>query len=218
MKKLNRLSIAAISLMICSQIAIAQKAADLFKTYIPSNSEVLDEKYGDLNKDSISDAAVIIQDKGDGTESAEKIRTILIFFKAKDGTYKLACEGKTAIMGNQDGGVMGDPYQSMTVTAKGVIVIEFYGGSREKWNNIYRYRFQNGDFYLIGATCSGGNDDTYSYNYDYNVNTGKMIIKRKDTEDPGKNKSETRTVAKDPQPMLKSFTPGSLLFADDVSF
>ncbi len=217
MKTTRSLLVALLLSLLGSELLMAQKASELFKAQIPSDWEVLDEQYGDLNKDSISDAAIIIQEKGEGTGEYGKRRTIMVFFKGKDGGYKLVSRGETSIMGDQAGGMMGDPYQSMKII-KNVIVLDFWGGSRDKWGLTHRYRFQNGDFYLIGATNQGG-DGITNYNYDYNVSTGKMILTVKDKENPKKNVNETKIVKQDPLPSLKTFKPFSTLtFDGDVSF
>ncbi len=65
MNKIN--SFILLVLIFSSIILKAQKASELFKAQIPADWEVLDEQYGDLNKDSIADAAVVTQEKGEGT-------------------------------------------------------------------------------------------------------------------------------------------------------
>ncbi len=98
-------------------------------------------------------------------------------------------------MSDGAGGTMGDPYQGMSIK-KNVITIVFWGGARDKWGVTYKFRFQKGDFYLIGATNEGG-DEIRDYKYDYNVNTGKLIIVEKDKEHPKNNKNETRNARVD---------------------
>ena len=58
---------------------------------------------------------------------------------------------------------------------------DHFGGSRWKWNYTHRYRFQNNDWQLIGATINYGTPCDYSFTFDYNLSTGNIIYE-KDTE------------------------------------
>ncbi|NOT76257.1 MAG: hypothetical protein HOP08_15120 [Cyclobacteriaceae bacterium] len=202
-------------MFVCPALLKAQPSGDAFRSFIPAGWELLAAASGDLNKDSIDDVAIIIEERV-GSGDFGKLRNIMILFRAKDGKYSLACKGEKAVMGSESGGTMGDGFNEMKIV-KGVIILNFAGGSRDQWDLTYRYRYQNGDFYMIGATNKGGNGID-SYNFDFNVNTGKMIVVKKYKSNPKKNINETRVVKKDPQPMLKSFEPWTLQYDGGVTF
>ena len=67
-----------------------------------------------------------------------------------------------------------DSFADLRIT-NGCIVIEHTGLDGERWTYTHKYRFQNNEWLLIGATehryyvCSGWT------NFDYNLITGKII-------------------------------------------
>ncbi|MDE0472548.1 MAG: hypothetical protein OXH57_11475 [Ekhidna sp.] len=74
-----------------------------------------------------------------------------------------------------------------------------YGGSSWRWGIIDKYRFQDGDFYLIGYTKDWGNPfKEIQENVDFNLSTGKIIFKKVyDYDQEGKpRKTENETFFK----------------------
>ena len=140
---------------------------------------------------------------------------LLVLFAQKKG-LSLACKSKVAILLSDAGGAMGDPFEQLAIQ-RGTIVTGFYGGSRDKWNMSYRYRYQQGDFYLIGADAWGGNE-SYSYTYSYNLLTGRLQVETQDEESPGKNRKYQKVIKQTALPLLKSFEPWSLQVAEDIHF
>lgn len=78
-----------------------------------------------------------------------------------------------AILSTEHGGTMGDPLQGINHTEKGIIRIDHFGGSRDKWKYTHTYRWQKGDFKLIGATILTDTPCEKSGELDYNLSTGK---------------------------------------------
>lgn len=138
---------------------------------------------GDLNKDGISDVAVVIvaTDENEATQAPQ--RALLIALGNSDDTYTLSIIGEKAILRADEGGVWGDPFDSIEID-RGSIVINFYGGSNWRWYQHYRFRYQDDGWYLIGATLgSYFNAVTTEENADeddYNLLTGDFISKKTD--------------------------------------
>jgi hypothetical protein len=133
---------------------------------------------GDLNRDGIKDVAIIIEELKSETEWAPQ-RALLIAFGTKNDndTYTLSIIADNIILPSDAGGVWGDPFESLSID-RGSVVISDYGGSNWRWYNTYRFRFQDDDWYLIGATMGEfytgnltGNEE------DYNLLTGDYIFK-----------------------------------------
>ena len=60
---------------------------------------------------------------------------------------------------------------------KGVLVVNHYGGSRDRWRLKHTYRYQDNDWYLIGRTKNVVDTLTgESHKKDENLNTGKVIV------------------------------------------
>ena len=138
---------------------------------------------GDLNKDNILDIAAVIEKTTSNNEAEAPPRSLLIAFGNNDNTYSLSIIADNVIMSADAGGVWGDPFDSLTID-RGSVVVSDYGGSNWRWYNKYRFRFQDNDWYLIGATMGSYFTGTTTMDNadeeDYNLLTGDYIIKRRD--------------------------------------
>ncbi|WP_432664507.1 hypothetical protein R9X47_28760 [Wukongibacter baidiensis] len=123
--------------------------AKSIEEFIPKGWAILDLAEGDLNKDGINDKAFIIEPIDKSTLQ----RNLLIVFGNKDGTYTLSISSKQAILLSNEGGTFGDPFLDICVD-RGSVLIKFMGGSI-RWHQYYRFRYQDGDWYLIGFTEGG---------------------------------------------------------------
>jgi len=107
---------------------------------------------------------------------------------------------------------MGDPFEDVRIE-RGSIVIDHFGGSREKWNYTHRFRFQKGGFELIGASVRFGAPCDYWDHFDYNLSTGRIDIKMEkedcDNEENNKEKAFTFTEKKEKLPQMDGFYPGN---------
>ena len=72
---------------------------------------------------------------------------------------------------------MGDPFEGIEIK-NGILIINHWGGSSWKWSLSDKYRFQNNQFQLIGHTSNCGKPCEYWMNCDFNISTGKVIIKK----------------------------------------
>ena len=166
---------------------------------------------GDLDKDG-QDEKAVVYDTGRQTDYGSE-REIQIF-KKKDTGWELWHKSVGPVMGSEQGGVMGDPFEGLSIE-NGSLVLSHFGGSREKWHYTHRFRFQNNDWQLIGATVNNGAPCDYFEDFDYNLSTGKIDYK-KTTEDCEKSEEHpvTKTTQKDfvvkPKalPSMDGFHPG----------
>ncbi|MCG8184431.1 hypothetical protein [Tenacibaculum piscium] len=136
----------------------------------PKSFKVLEEIEGDLDKDGISEKVIVYDTKKEidlGTE-----RQIYIY-KRKNNNWKLWKKSIGAILPSEHGGMMGDPFEGISIE-RNCIVISHFGGSRQKWNYTHRFRFQSGEFQLIGATVNFGSPCDYFERLDYNLSNGKV--------------------------------------------
>lgn len=136
---------------------------------------------GDFNQDGLKDAAMVIEEDFKyemGDEKAPE-RILLILFKQKDNSYKLVKQSSKAILKANEGGIFGDPFYKGLFYKNGALGISFYGGSADRWGLTYIFRYQKGDWYLIGATIDETNTNTgKEVIRDYNLSTGKLLIKK----------------------------------------
>lgn len=131
--------------------------------YIPKGMVLFDKVSGDLNKDGIADLVLMIK----GTDKSNFVqdeyrgeldrnrRGILVLFKHKDG-YELVSKNPDCFSSeNEEGGVYYAPELSLDIR-KGKLYVEYRHGRYGYWT--YTFRYQNGDFELIGydSTSSHG--------------------------------------------------------------
>lgn len=146
----------------------------------------LEKVEGDLNKDGINDVAFVIEGISKSKDEAPP-RALLIAFGTKDPTYNLSIKSENAILRADEGGVWGDPFEGISID-RGSLVINFYGGSNFRWYGKYRFRYQDNDWYLIGATIGDYYTGTMTLENanedDYNLLTGDFISRKTDEKEP----------------------------------
>ena len=131
---------------------------------------------GDLNKDGKDDLVFILKHKSEDDNYSSTPRVLVIYFKENSNSYKLFETNSKYILKKDEGGIMGDPFQSISIN-RNSILITHSGGSRVRWGYVHRFNFRNNGFYLIGNTetlyDSLNGDSTIK---DTNLLTGKTEI------------------------------------------
>ncbi len=164
----------------------------------PVNYLVIDTVSGDLDNDGKKELVVAYNTKPED-ESQESVPRELIIYKFQNNQWLTWKTSHQALYGSRDGGMMGDPFGDIEIK-KGILLISQNGGSSWKWAFTDKYRYQQGDFYLIGYTTVFGKPCEYWTNVDFNVSTGKMLVKKEyeecKTEEQKIYKREFETVYK----------------------
>lgn len=138
-------------------------------------------KEGDLNNDGRPDALLVISHGGEGDAEAVYAKNVLVLaLRGSDGKLHRSIVNDDAVLDGDEGGAFGDPFDSVAID-RGVVVINHYGGSRDRWNFSHRYRYQNNQWTLIGLTL--GNSDTLNLEHyddqDINLSTGLVNAREK---------------------------------------
>jgi hypothetical protein len=136
-------------------------------------SVLISEVKGDLNNDQLEDKVVVKQD----TINEHSPYQLQLFFAQPTGEYKLIAETTKLIeaqfQNGKNGYLDGTGFSAVTIT-KGILTvsIELLRGNYE-----HKFRFQNGNFELIGF--SEGNSDGRGKlsTVDFNLTTGIRIEK-----------------------------------------
>ncbi|WP_052158165.1 hypothetical protein [Lacinutrix jangbogonensis] len=182
------------------------KKTELIRT--PETFKILNEIEGDLDKDGVSEK-IIVYDTEKETDFGTE-RQIYIY-KKNNIKWELWKKSASAILTSEQGGVMGDPFEGISID-RNCLVINHFGGSRQKWNYTHRYRYQSGDFQLIGATVNSGAPCDYFETFDYNLSNGKISYE-KETEDCENESAKTEKkemIRKlETLPSMDGFSPGS---------
>lgn len=155
---------------------------------IPKGYKELKKVEGDLNKDGIKELVIAYDTGVEGDFGTE--REVYVY-KKSGNKWNLWHKVSGIILPSQHGGIMGDPFMDIYIK-NGCIVVQNSGGSADKWDYVHTYRYQNNNWYLIGATINYYRYPSFFERYDYNVSTGKInvSIKKIKNEDYWNNSEE----------------------------
>jgi hypothetical protein len=120
--------------------------------HVPEGYLVLDTSFGNLNLDSILDLIIVLKSPEEDTSNNlddPVNRPLLILLGQTDGTYKLVYRNNKVVFCNICGGMMGDPFNGITIR-NGYFTVEHYGGSSWRWSDFITFKFNkdNKRFYL----------------------------------------------------------------------
>lgn len=120
--------------------------------HIPKGYEVLDTTYGNLNSDSIQDVIIALKSPREDTSANPEYpvrRPLLILLGTRTGSYTFGFRNDKVIDCIICGGVMGDPFNGITIK-NGFFTVEHSGGSSWRWTRYITFRFnpQKMQFYL----------------------------------------------------------------------
>jgi hypothetical protein len=188
-------------------------AAELVAT--PAGMTKLAEASGDLDGDGQAEAVAVFDTGKEEEEYGIGTVRELHIFKQKEGKMELLKSFKGPIMSSESGGVKGDPFDTVMVE-NGAIVLHHFGGSRSIWKHTHRFRFQDNDWKLIGATYVTGADCEALETFDYNLSTGAINYEKlvENCDEGYDNRKETKTTKKFTNklktlPSLEGFRPGT---------
>ena len=166
----------------------------LIEDFIPQGWRTILHESGDLNNDGIDDHVIVVEDtKLENIKTNDKLgrdtlnlnpRTVMVFFKKKNGGYILVAQNDIGFIpteNDEESTCLADPLMTeggITIQ-KGVLIIGFqYWLSCGSWyvNNVdYKFRYQDKQMRLIGfdhAEFHRASGEQYSTSI--NFSTGKM--------------------------------------------
>lgn len=163
---------------------------------VPENYVMIDSVSGDLDNDGVKELVVAYNTQAED-HTNEGIPRELSIYKMQNGQWTLWKTSQQALYGSRDGGMMGDPFENIEIK-NGILWIRQSGGSSWKWGHTDKYRYQDGEFCLIGYTSNYGKDCEYWMHVDYNLSTGKMFVKKEyekcESEEPKIYKRQNETL------------------------
>ena len=155
-------------------IKITKKQAENINDFTPKYWKLKASAYGNLDDDEADEAVTVYEMPSVNDGDTEQV---LAIFRKENGKWKLWNQTSAPLLTSGSGGMMGNPFDGISISKKS-ITIKHFGGSREKWTYVHRYRFQNGDWYLIGASSNYGAPCDYDVKFDYNISTGDATYKK----------------------------------------
>lgn len=155
---------------------------------------------GDLNNDGMLDKVFVKVDKND-----KYLPYLLqVQFQNKDGNYKTVLSSTKAILPKftADGGTSEAVLEKLEIR-NGILI---FTNQLIRGNFTHKFRFQKGNFELIGFQSNNANAG-YIESIDYNLSTGGKIVKHVDYE-TDKILKQIKTKEKVSRlPRLQDFTP-----------
>ena len=135
------------------------KTINTMEDLLLSNWFLKDSAAGDLNGDNVPDLVAVVEWKDtieelrpDKTVNLGSPRILLIFFKnSQTGTFDLVLQHNTFIIRYGEGGMDPEGYGKVSIKNK---VLDIYYSLMHGLAD-YKFRYQQNDFYLIGAMNSG---------------------------------------------------------------
>jgi len=133
-------------------------------TFVPKDYSILDTEIGNLNLDEYPDMILVLKKNGeektsDVVDHPEK-RPLLILVGQADGTFKLVARNDNTVYCIDCGGMMGDPYQGISIK-KGYFSVEHYGGSAWRWTRIITYKYSKAENYWFLHKDGSDNFNTF---------------------------------------------------------
>ncbi|MFP3599050.1 hypothetical protein [Chryseobacterium sp. SIMBA_029] len=166
-----------ISFVFISLISILH-AQELTDFSVPKNYTKVLETEGDLDKDGINET-VIVSNIGEKIENEGYQRKFYILKKI-NGKLKIWKENSSLLDASEIGFYPESNELEVNIKNNCLVISQsLFTNSRHTATSKYTFRFQNGDFYLIGALNTF--DDTCEFNFlnEVNFSTGKVIIDEK---------------------------------------
>ncbi len=136
---------------------VISKSNKTVQEFVPPSWKLLDSISGNLNGDQIKDLVAVLEYKDTISESrpngftiVTNPRILLIFFKSNSGFLELKLQHNTFLFRNgEDMGTEAYPILSIKNKVLSIHYDLFHDYPT------YKFRYQNNDFYLIGATIKG---------------------------------------------------------------
>ena len=188
--------------------------------FVPKHWSAIMKVDGDLNKDSLADTALIVEQENPENISVTEYndtlntnpRALLVLFKQENGTYKLAAKNdKGFIEPPKENSSLLDPLEEGDINIKNnTLRLRFqYFFSAGSWyitNVEYVFRYQNNHFELIGVETNSshratGEETIVSFNLSTNkleTSLGGNVFEEKENNP----KKETETFIYNPKPIL----------------
>ena len=197
--------------------------------FVPKHWSAIMKVDGDLNKDGLTDTALIVEQENPNNISITEYndtlntnpRALLVLFKQENGTYKLAAKNdKGFIEPPKENSSLLDPLEEGDINIKNnTLRLNFqYFFSAGSWyitNVEYVFRYQNSHFELIGVETNSfhratGEETIVSFNLSTNkleTTMGGNIFEEKENNP----KKETETFIYNPKPILDNMEASAYL-------
>lgn len=169
-------------LIVLSVINLSAQNLKIFS--VPKGYTRIAEAKGDLDKDG-KDEVVLVFDTNikasdnHNLEGATDYKRVFYILKNEDGRLKIWKENSTILFSSGTGFYPSDNTLEVSIKNNSLHIGQsFFTNSRHTQQYKHTFRFQNGDFYLIGSLDHFEDTCDFSFTNEINFSTGKVIIDR----------------------------------------
>ncbi|WP_068944983.1 hypothetical protein [Chryseobacterium timonianum] len=159
-------------------------AQNLKNFTVPRGYKKVTEVKGDLDKDG-KDETVIVFDTGktvsdyESTSGKKDYKRVFYILKNEQGQFKIWKENSSLLYSSGLGFYPEDNILNIQIKNNCLVVEQsFFSNSRHTQINKHTFRFQNGDFYLIGSYDNFADTCDFNFTQEINFSTGKVIVDR----------------------------------------
>ena len=114
------------------------------KPFVAAGTRPLAFEQADLNRDGRQDAILVLETVKADPDGDGRSRTLLILVGQAEGTFREAKRNAKVVYCSACGGMMGDPFQGVSV-GPGTFTVENAGGSSWRWGVGYRFNYSRRD-------------------------------------------------------------------------
>ncbi|GGK59568.1 hypothetical protein ACD591_11510 [Rufibacter glacialis] len=169
----------------------------------PDFSHKVIEAIGDLNKDGLPDKVIVSQD----TLQEQAPYRLQIFFKDPKGRYNLIATSTKIIApqypDGREGYETGNRFSEVTIK-NGVVSVGF---ELLRGHYVHKFRFQNGNFELIGFSKVASDGRGVMETIDFNLSTGIRIEKAERYDTDQLISTQKKKILIRPLPRLQEVVP-----------
>lgn len=165
-------------------IAPAAFAQNLKNFSVPKGYKKVTEIKGDLDKDGKDETVLVFNtDKTasdfEGSPGKKDYKRVFYILKNEQGNQKIWKENSTLLHSSGLGFYPDDNILNIQIKNNCLVVEQsFFSNSRHTQVSRYTFRFQNGDFYLIGSYDNFADTCEFDFTNEINFSTGKVIVDR----------------------------------------
>lgn len=144
---------------------------------IPKGYEKILETKGDLDKDGKDEVVMVFNSDKIINKISEGLERKLYILKNINGKLKIWQENSNLLFDSKEGFYPSDNELKLSIKNNCLVILQsYFSNSRHTVTSKNTFRFQNGDFYLIGTLVKF--DDTCEFNFfdEVNFSTGKVIV------------------------------------------
>ncbi len=150
---------------------IISATGNSLESFVPRNWKIIGSDKGDLNEDKISDIVAVIENIINKNEK----KVLFVVFGNNQNSYDLSIISDAVIPVLEVNNELVDTTSLLSIDNGSILMNLSDDGKSYIKSKKLRFRFQNMDWYLIGATIANYNVDTFEEVIeDYNLLTGKM--------------------------------------------